>query len=148
MPPHVGFLTRQAIDVGRPPLGAAFLVLEVVGTDVEDGRNVLVVLRLVGLLARDNQRWRWLCDRVPVCGPWVGETLHRVWVLVSWGVCVWPIESSRWGLGRLCAPAVSAVLGHWRATGGADERQRERQRYRQSMTPVGDAVHECRMQFP
>ena len=144
MPPHVGFLTRRAIDVGRPPLGAAFLVLEVVGTEVEDGRNVLVVLRLVGLLARDNQRWRWLCDRVPVCGPWVGETLHRVWVLVSWGVCVWPIESSRWGLGRLCAPAVSAVLGHWRATGGADERQR----YRQSMTPVGDAVHECRMQFP
>lgn len=44
MPPDVGFLTRRAITVRRPPLGAAFLVLEVVGTGVEDGRNVLVVL--------------------------------------------------------------------------------------------------------
>ena len=52
------------------------------------------------------------------------------------------------GVGRLCAPTLSTVPRHWRATGGADERQRERQRYRQSMTPVGDAVHECRMQFP
>ena len=117
------------------------------------GRNVLVLLRFFGLLVRESRCWRWLCDRVPVRGPWVGETLHRVWVLVSWRVCVWPLDPSRWGLGRLCAPAVSAVLGHWHATGcatsgsatgGADERQR----YRQSMTPVGDAFHECRMQFP
>ena len=44
MPPDVGFLTRGAITVRRPPRGAAFRVLEVVGANVEDGRNVLVVL--------------------------------------------------------------------------------------------------------
>lgn len=42
MPPDVGFLTRRAITVRRPPLGAALRVLEVAGIDVEDGRNVLV----------------------------------------------------------------------------------------------------------
>jgi len=66
----------------------------------------------------------------------VGETLHRVWVLVSSGVCVW-------------LRALSAVPGHWRVTGcatrgsasgSADERLR--------MIPVARVIRECRMQFP
>ena len=80
----------------------------------------------------------------------MGETLHRVWVLVSSGVCVWLLnDPSRWGLGRLCARALSAVPGHWRVTGcatrgsasgSADERLR--------MIPVARVIRECRMQFP
>ena len=74
--------------VGRPPLGAAFLVLEVVGTEVEDGRNVLVVLRLVGLLARDNQRWRWLCDRVLCVALGGRDAAPRVGALFMGSLCV------------------------------------------------------------
>ena len=80
----------------------------------------------------------------------MGETLHRVWVLVSSGVCVWLLnDPSRWRLGRLCARALSAVPGHWRVTGcatrgsasgSADERLR--------MIPVARVIRECRMQFP
>ena len=40
-------------------------------------------------------------------------------VVVSSRVCVWPFGPSRWGLGRLFAPTVSTVPGHWRATGCA-----------------------------
>ena len=61
---------------------------------------MLVVLRVFGLLARRNRRWMRLFHRVPVRGPWVGETPHRVWVLVSWGVCVWSLEPS-WGRGQV-----------------------------------------------
>lgn len=78
---------------------------------------MLVVLRVFGLLVRDNRCWRWLFHRVSERGPWVGETLRRVWVLVSWGVCVWSLDLSRWGLGRSFAPAVFTVSGRWRATG-------------------------------
>ena len=72
---------------------------------------MLVMLRAFGLLVRESRCWRCLFHRVPERGPWVGETLRRVWVLVSWGVCVWPLDPLRWA-GRLFAPAVFTVPGH------------------------------------
>ena len=63
-------------------------------------------------------------------------------VIASSRACVWLLDLSRWGLGRLFASAVSTVSGHRLR----DERQRYRrqregqregQRERRSMTPAG-----------
>ena len=45
----------------------------------------VVTFRLVG---EEKSVLEVLFHRESVRGPWVGETLHRVWVLVLSGVCV------------------------------------------------------------
>ena len=51
--------------------------------------------------------------------------------------CVWLLDLSRWGLGRLFASAVSTVPGHRLRDERQREGQREGQRERRSMTPAG-----------
>ena len=52
--------------------------------------------------------------------------------------CVWLLDLSRWGLGRLFASAVSTVPGHrLRDERQRYRRQREGQRERRSMIPAG-----------
>ena len=84
MPPDVGFLTRRAITVRRPPRGAAFL-------------------RLKGKAC-------WLCGDFSAC--WCVSAGKSVFeVVVSLRVCAWSLDPSWWA-GRLFAPAVSTVPGH------------------------------------
>ena len=82
MPPDVGFLTRRAITVRRPPRGAAFL-------------------RLKGKAC-------WLCGDFSAC--WCGKIGIEVGCFIV-GTCVAP-WSVMVGLGRLFAATVSTVPGH------------------------------------
>ena len=94
--------------------GGGRSVFKTVGATVEDGHNVLVTWRLVGVLVRESQCSRWLfhhggmnTSTCPACG----RTHGQVWAL---GV-----------RGRSPAPTVPTVPGHWYATcctiGGATD---------------------------
>ena len=67
---HWGYRTlRVAGGVTFWLSGAGKSVLEVVGVNLKDGQNVLVLWRLFGVLVWGSWCWRWLCRREPVYGP-------------------------------------------------------------------------------